>query len=132
MIKGLTTLVHPTSTSNFIQIYKGTMPLDANDWTSGGADLLVEFTQLKLTQAITQGDVQSMIFSQTPNPNPVNATATGTAAWYAMYNTAPGTPGPMLGDVSVFGGTATLQLDSVSITNGNPVTIKHFGVRLQN
>lgn len=133
MIRALINVVHSIATNNYIEVYKGIMPADANDWTSAGssADLLVTFNNFKLTQTITQGDVQAMIFSQTPN-NPVNATATGTAAWYAMFSDGVGNKGPILGDVTVFGGTGTLQLDSVAITSGNPVTIKHWGIRLQN
>jgi hypothetical protein len=139
LARGMSAFLSTTIANNKIKIYKGTMPTDANDWNKDGygspadEDLLVTFSNFKIDAANTQNvanDVQSVIFvtAGKPSPNPVNATATGTAAWYAMYDDA-AFDGVLIGEVSATGGTGTLRLDSVSLTSGNPVTITHFGLR---
>jgi hypothetical protein len=112
------------------------MPDDANDWVVGGpgspSDLLVTFGEFTIVNAnffLAGGaDIQSTIFRVKPSPNPVNATATGTAAWYAMYDNTD-TEDAFLGEVTGPGGTGTLRLDNVSLTSGNPVTVTHWGIK---
>lgn len=137
MAQGFPGAFSTTASNNKIEIYSGTMMSEADDWVVGGpgspSNLLVTFSNFRPLNAPGVNatyDVQAVIFSSTqkPNPNPVNATATGTAGWYAMYDSA-AEDGVLLGEVSVTGGTGTLQLDSVSLTSGNPVTITHWGLR---
>ena len=128
---------------NKIEIYSGDMPADADDWFPGYGgspgtgsplvQLLATFSTFRIDDAndqIAGADVQSVIFqpSAKPTPNPVNATATGTASWYAMYDSSR-VDRVLIGEVSNGAGTGTLRLDSVSLTASSPVTITHFGVR---
>ena len=60
-------------------------------------------------------------------PAPANATATGTAAWYAMYDHPTAPVHWLIGTASLVSGGATLMLDDLSLTNGQPVTIINWG-----
>jgi len=134
MTEGLEGWMTTSNTQNYLEIYSGTMIDDPDDWVVGGVGsptgLLVTFSNFRAIHGYST-DVQALYFQAglTPNPNPVNASATGTAAWYAMYTLSRAEP--LIGEVTVTGGTGTLQLDSLSLTSGNPVTITHWGLRFE-
>jgi len=127
MADGLSNICYPTTNRNVLEIYKGTMPADPDTWTSGGTDLLATFTSYRFYESDSL-DPQGLFMYIPPTVNPVNATATGTAAWFAHYVNF-GSFGWMLGDVSTTAGTAAVRLDSLSLTAGNPVTLTYFGFR---
>lgn len=147
-----------TSADNRLQIYSGTMPGDANDFSVSGsplgfqdgspsATLLATFTNFQIDvhdepSADPTLDVQEVVFDTdfAPYPGTVNAIASGTASWWAMWNvtevaaTDPitGLPwGALLGDVSLSGGNGSCHLDSLSLLSGQPVQLLHWGVRFQ-
>jgi hypothetical protein len=146
MIRGLIQLsgfMGPAQADNRIEIYSGTMPSDANDWVQGGdgspANLLVTFSTFRIQQhlaplAAPEIDVQEAVFTTdfTPDPGTVNASATGTAAWYAMYDVGQVAGwGALLGNISLSGGNGSMHLDSLSLVIGQPVQLLHWGVRFQ-
>ena len=120
---------HTNGSNNVIAIFKGTMPTNTTNWVvaDSSSDLLVSFTNLTLRQS-SQGDQDRVVFDDFPTPASVNATATGTASWFAFYQTGV-TSMYFFGDVSVAAGTGTLVIDDLSVTSGNPVTIENFGIQ---
>ena len=122
------------ASSNFIKIYQNlaNMPADADNYVEANhtADLLVTFSNWSVaidTKPATADDPNfgKIVFSVLPNPNTVNATGTGVAAWYAMYNS---TTEVILGEVSLAGGLGTLQVDNLSMVNGSPVQILDWAI----
>ncbi len=118
------------------------MPADADDWVPGGGgspvDLLATFDDFLVVQN-TQNNyvvsVQELVFKtdKSPNPGTLNATLTGTAAWYAMfYSTLYLTRGVLLGDVSLSGGNGSMHLDSLDLVAGQPVQLLHWGIEFTN
>lgn len=122
-----------SAASNFIKIYQtlANMPADADNYLEANhtADLLATFNNWTLVidaKPATADDPNfgKLVFSTFPNPNTVNGTGTGTAAWYAMYRI----PYVFLGEVTLSAGTGTLQIDSLSIINGSPVQLLDWSV----
>jgi hypothetical protein len=147
MMRGFITTSYMSggAVNNRIEIYKGTMPDDADDWVVGGpgspSELLVTFSNFIIVQHLSPTtdpniDVQEAVFQlqDAPNPGTVVATAAGTAAWYAMYSTGTvATWGATLGNVSLSGGNGSLHLDKLDIS-GSPlplVQLLHWGLRFQ-
>jgi len=146
MAQGLssTNIIGTSSTQNYIEIYSGAMPADADDWFSGypgsPTQLLATFNDFRIEDDVSI-DMQNVVFKSDspPNPGTVNASATGTAAWYAMYDIGQvATWGAILGDVSVSGpaggsppGGASMHLDSLNLVQGQPVQLLHWGIRVQ-
>ncbi len=130
------------STDNKIEIYSGTMPADADDWVPGGGgspiDLLAtfnDFDSAQNTQTNYVVSVKQTVFKtdKSPNPGTLNATLTGTAAWYAMYDSISYlTTGVLLGDVSLSGGNGSMHLDSLDLVAGQPVQLLHWGIEFTN
>lgn len=111
-----------TTANNYLRIYQGTPPTDADDYTVAGSssDLLATFNDFTLTQSAN--NYAMLTFNQAPNPSTVNASATGTAAWFAV-NVSDDTTKTIIGDVTDETGNGSVRLDSVSLTSGNPVSI---------
>ncbi len=127
-----------TAANNRIKIYQnlGNMPADADNWSSAGsgADELATFADWTIDSVTGStpadpvwGTVTFAVSTGLPNPSTVQATATGTAAWYAMYNTND-EGSVILGEVSLAGGTGTLVLDSLSLTSGSDTTIQTWAI----
>ncbi len=130
-----------SAANNFIKIYQNlaNMPADADNWSIVGnsADELVTFNNYLVTvistTTITGGKPDpnwgKVTFSTAgfPNPATINATASGTAAWYAMYDSTGSQQDIILGEVSLSGGNGTLQIDALTLTIGNPITILDWG-----
>ena len=158
VFESLYTFLTTTAADNRLQIYSGTMPDDANDFIVSGSpegfqdgspssSLLATFTNFRIDAHDKPSndatlDVQEAVFGVDwwPNPGTVNAIASGTASWWAMWNpnriaatdNYSGAPiGALLGDVSLSGGNGTCHLDSLTITAGQPVQLLHWGVRFQ-
>lgn len=117
-----------TASTNRFYIYKGTMPTNVSNWViaDNSSDLLAIFSNFTFVKS-TAGNKDRIVCSTLPSPSTVNASATGTAAWYAFVNDSQ-TYKYFFGDVTTNAGTGSLHLDSVSLVSGNPVTIENFGI----
>jgi hypothetical protein len=134
---GLLSTIVPGS-ANSIEIYSGTPPDDANSWVPGGGGSPVALLATFDTFMITQNDqsnyavsVEEAVFKtdRAPDPGTLNATATGTAAWYAMFQpSAWSAEGVLIGSVSLSGGNGSLHLDSLDLVAGLPVQLLHWGL----
>ncbi len=122
MADGLNNSDSTTASDNKFLIFDGTMPTNLTDWVEAdnSADKLAEFSGFSFTQSGSRVALSSI-------PGAVNASATGTAVWYAWIRSDVLTR-YFFGDVSGIGGTGSLHLDSVSLTSGAAVTINNFGV----
>jgi len=132
MAIGFSRITYSGTVYNTLNIYQGTIPTDVNAWTaaSTSADLLASFTSFYMAGIPTIPSVEDGGFVRlqvTPSTNPVNASASGTATWFALYTTN-NWNGWVLGDVSLTTGTAMVRLDSLTLTVGNPVTLTYFGM----
>jgi hypothetical protein len=116
---------YPTQSNNRIVIYKGTMPA-ANAWSEAGssADELVRFENFTLSD-----NGYMLFFGVTPVINPVNATASGTAAWAAIFQTLSPEYNITV-SVTNAAGTGGVKVDDTNITSGNPVTVTSVGISL--
>ncbi len=119
---GLNSADSTTGSENKLIIFKGTMPSNLTNWVeaNNSGDKLVEFSGFTFSRSGSRVIIPSI-------PSPVNATADGTAAWYSWGITTDVTR-YFFGDVSIIGGTGSLELDSVVLISGNAVTITDFGI----
>jgi len=103
-----------------VQLYKGIAPTPPVSFLLANhtVDQLATFTSGSLIEANTR-----IAFNVFP-PN-ATASATGTAAWFAMYNAVAPTRA-IIGDVSAPNGTSALWIDDINIILGNPVAIVDF------
>lgn len=124
MARGLPLADSTSGSQNKFVIFKGTIPSNLTNWTeaSNAADKLVEFNNFFFVQSGSR-----VLMSAAPNPSIKNATASGTASWYAWYP-ANNPTRYLFGDVSDVLGTGSLQLDSVTITSGNPVQFINWAI----
>ena len=109
---------------NYINIYKGTMPLtnvSKANLTNYSSDLLCQFNNYYLARS--NATIQ---MGANPNPSVVTATGTGTATWFAMWCNQAAHYGTLIGDVSTNGGTGAMFLSTTNITSGNSVTFVNF------
>lgn len=122
LARGLNGIDSTTGSNNKFIIFKGTMPSNLTNWVEAdnSSDKLAEFSGFVFGQSGARVIITSI-------PDPVNATATGTAAWFAWYR-SDSVIKYFFGDVTAIAGTGALHLDSVSLTSGNPVTFSNFGV----
>jgi hypothetical protein len=146
MIQALTAFsgfMSSTSANNRVEIYSGTIPEDADSWTPGGTgsptNLLATFADLDLNQNVQTNYIVSVneaVFdtAKAPNPGTVNATANGTASWYALFDTAAwsSSRGLLLGEISLSGGNGTLHLDDLTLVAGQPTQLLHWGLLFTN
>lgn len=127
-VQGMGAGVDGTASNNRLIVYKGTLPADADAYSVATytADELVTFSGTFTLVHNWSFDPPFVTFGVSPTVT--NASATGTAAWYAIYNTSQPTR-VLLGEVSTSAvGTGTLFLDDVNIVSGNPVTAVSFGI----
>lgn len=103
-----------------LYIYKGTLPgeLQNFDPSNYTADLLVQFS------VYTLSNNTSLNLIEMTSHTPVNASATGTATWWAASNGVNG----VYGDVTDEFGDGTLRLDDVNIISGNLITIQNLNI----
>lgn len=114
-----------TDANNRLIVYKGTMPLDADDYIEANftSDVLCTFANFDTVRS--SGLIYTRILD--PAPASVTATGTGTAAWFAMFATT-STSRVILGDVTEDGGGGLLTIGSVNITSGATVTFVNFAI----
>jgi hypothetical protein len=122
------TVCGPNSAKVTLEIYSGTMPVVTENYayaaTNHASQLLAKFAQN--TTYLT--GVSPGIARLTSPWSPVNATATGTATWFAIYGQ---------GNVAVIGSVtdagpniAPVYINSLNIVAGSPVNLIQFGLKL--
>lgn len=98
-----------------VKIYTGTQPASANDAASG--TLLVTFTLSDPSfGAAAAGGV-----TLSGTPKSASAAATGTAGWFRLETSTPGTV--IDGSVTATGGGGDMTVDNTSITSGQTVNL---------
>jgi len=104
-----------------IKFYTGTQPASADDPPTG-ATLLGTLTYAKPSAPAASGGVLTF--------NPITqddaADATGTAAWARVADSADNTVFDC--DVTATGGGGTIQLNTVNIVAGGPISITSFTI----
>lgn len=109
--------------SGTVKIYADTIPTDAD--TAVGAQTLLATVDI---DADAFNAASSGAKTKQGTWQEASAIATGTAAWFRMANGADSRR--IDGDVTVSAGGGTLELDSVSITSGQVVTITTFTLNM--
>lgn len=127
MARGLQQSISAAGDFNII-FYSGTMPADVDTWTEAGyvgsqLGSMSDFTYQRTYVEAAIGSAVAWLIMVNFNQIPAvfNATATGTAAWYACVSTSD-TSQFYLGEVSDELGDGTLKVDDVAFVSGNPVT----------
>lgn len=111
-----------------LDIFSGTIPtVDSNftfDPTAYASQKLLGYT----TGFTLQNSNRTMRFATVPPA--ANATGTGTATWFALYNSTTAA-NAILGTITDQGdGTGVLILQSVNCVTGQPVNVIEIGIRL--
>lgn len=110
-----------------LEVFSGTQPTDAN--TAIGAQVLlvtITFGATAFASATASGTAPSRVVSAAANAmTSGNAVASGTAAWFRCFK-SDGTTVMFDGSVGTSG--CDLNLSSVSITSGQPVSISSFTI----
>lgn len=99
-----------------VKIYTGTQPASAND-AIGGATLLVTFT----LSDPSFGAASAGAVTLAGTPKSASAVATGTAGWFRLETSTPGTV--IDGSVTATGGGGDMTVDNTSITSGQTVNL---------
>jgi hypothetical protein len=102
-----------------LRIYSGTRATDSD--TAIGAQ--VKLAELTCGTPFAPGATSGVLTANAITN--ANALATGSATWFRLVDST-GTTTIMDGDVSVSGGGGDLQLVTVSITSGQPVSVTSF------
>ena len=118
----LTRLAGGFGTTFTLEIYSGAMPttyVQAN----AQSQLLA-----KTPSSVSFSSTSPGIFKNTAAIPAFNATATGTATWFAIYN---GANNYIMGDLTDAGpNIAPLYINSVNLVSGSPVNVIQFGIKL--
>lgn len=99
-----------------VKIYSGTQPASANNAASG--TLLVTFTLNDPAFGAAASGAASLVVSPAIS---ATAAATGTAGWFRMETSTPGTV--IDGSVTATGGGGDMTVDNTSITSGQTVNL---------
>lgn len=116
----LDTIETTTGTSAQFRIYTGTQPADCATAASGSLLCTITLPSDWMAAASGGSKAKSGTWSNT-------ASAAGTAGYFRIYDST-GTTCHMQGSVTATGGGGDLQLDNVSIANGQTVTISTFSI----
>ena len=108
--------------AGYIEFYTGTMPAKPETAPSGGNTKLGT-----CTCSTTSGTVASGVYTFSAITMDSSADATGTAAWARVRDGAGNACFDV--DVSVTGGTGTVQMPTVSIVSGGPIAFNSFTVK---
>lgn len=108
-----------------LDIFSGTIPdVDVNytfTATNYSAQKLVGYTNTQFSLQNVSGVLRFNIM-----PPQINATASGTATWFALYNGTSAVIGTITDQTD---GTGVLLLQSTNIVSGSPVNVLELGVR---
>lgn len=119
-----------TSTNSRISIFSGAIP----DVTTGFVFAAANYDAQKLAVASSftlQNTNRTIRFNAVPTPN--NAIKTGTATWFALFNSSTTTyaGNAILGTITdQVDGSGVLVLESVNLVLGAPVNIIELGIRI--
>lgn len=122
---------YPTTITGFINIYKGTVPVDFSTLTSAtsrSADILISIATASTTNFY-------LTYQITSNPAVINsayvlASSSGTATWFRWYTAlSSNVIHQIIGTVGATGSGADLEIPNTSIVSGQPYRIQNL--RLQ-
>jgi hypothetical protein len=106
----------------YIEFYTGTMPAKPESAPAGGNTKLGT-----CTCSITSGVVASGVYTFSAITMDSSADATGTATWARVRDGAGNACFDV--DVSVTGGTGTVQMPTTSIVSGGPIAFNSFTIK---
>ena len=106
----------------YIEFYTGTMPAKPETAPGGGNTKLGT-----CTCSVTSGTVASGVYTFSAITMDSNADADGTAAWARVRDGAGNACFDV--DVSVTGGTGTVQMPTTSIKAGGPIAFNSFTIK---
>ena len=106
----------------YIEFYTGTMPAKPETAPGGGNTKLGT-----CTCSVTSGSVASGVYTFSAITMDSSADATGTAAWARVRDGAGNACFDV--DVSVTGGSGTVQMPTTSIVAGGPIAFNSFTVK---
>ena len=109
--------------AGYIEFYTGTMPAKPETAPGGGNTKLGT-----CTCSVTSGSVASGVYTFSAITADSSADATGTAAWVRVRDGAGNAC--FDADVSVTGGSGTVQMPTTSITYGGPIAFNSFTIKM--
>ena len=115
--------VDADAAAGYIEFYTGTMPAKPETAPGGGNTKLGT-----CTCSVTSGTVASGVYTFSAITADSSADATGTAAWCRVRDGAG--VACFDADVSVTGGTGTVQMPTTSITAGGPIAFNSFVIKM--
>ena len=107
---------------NNLTVYSGTPPTVDNNFVFATANYTGQ--QLGTMTVACQTVNGAIVFKTTPATT--NATATGTATWFALHN---GSTTAILASVGGSGSVSPLQLQSVDLVQGQPIAPVQLSVQ---
>lgn len=123
MMTVLLNAVDADAAAGYIEFYTGTMPAKPEAAPGGGNTKLGT-----CTCSVTSGTVASGVYTFSAITMDSNADADGTAAWARVRDGAGNACFDV--DVSVTGGTGTVQMPTTSITSGGPIAFNSFTIKM--
>lgn len=114
--------VDADAAAGYIEFYTGTMPAKPETAPGGGNTKLGT-----CTCSVTSGTVASGVYTFSAITMDSSADATGTAAWARIRDGAGNACFDV--DVSVTGGTGTVQMPTTSIVSGGPIAFNSFTIK---
>lgn len=114
-----------------LDIFSGSQPADA-DATEGAGTVLASIT---LPTPAFAASASGGAIAKAGTWQDLSANATGTAAWFRMYDSAVTTGASTTavridGSVGLDSGTFDLEFDNISFTLGDPITVDTFSVTI--
>lgn len=123
MMTVLLNAVDADAAAGYIEFYTGTMPAKPETAPGGGNTKLGT-----CTCSVTSGAVASGVYTFSAITADSGADADGTAAWVRVRDGAGAAC--FDADVSVTGGSGTVQMPTTSITAGGPIAFNSFTVKM--
>jgi len=123
MMTVLLNAVDNDAAAGYIEFYTGTMPAKPETAPGGGNTKLGT-----CTCSVTSGSVASGVYTFSAITADSSADATGTAAWVRVRDGAGNAC--FDADVSVTGGSGTVQMPTTSITSGGPIAFNSFTIKM--
>lgn len=114
--------VDADASAGYIEFYTGTMPAKPESAPAGGNTKLGT-----CTCSVTSGVVASGVYTFSAITMDSSADATGTATWARVRDGAGNACFDV--DVSVTGGTGTVQMPTTSIVSGGPIAFNSFTIK---
>lgn len=114
--------------NTIITIYQGSIPATTDGFTAAthSGDLLATLTNFGLVVNDTNPSRPVLEYDSGNTPDPANASQTGTAAWFALFNPSDETR-VIFGEV-VDSGEGGLVVDDVSFVSGNSIGTTTLGI----